>query len=75
MDAIPEKDAVKVSKPASGAEESVNKLADQLAEVPLKQKRFLSDDTHAYEHFELPISRVSILSNCSVISEVYVIEC
>lgn len=35
------------------------KLAEKLAKVNLKQDRFLGHDTHSYEHFSLPVSRVS----------------
>lgn len=49
----------KIDVPSS--DDTIDKLSDQLAQVPLKQKRLLSEDTHAYEHFELPVTRVSIL--------------
>lgn len=50
MSSIPEK--------ATDEIESVNQDSSTSPQVPLKQKRLLSDDTHAYEHFELPASRV-----------------
>lgn len=40
-------------------------LAEKLAKVNLKQDRFLGLDTHSYEHFSLPVSRVSFLGFCS----------
>lgn len=39
--------------------QTMTELSAKLAQVPLKQKRLLSDDTHAYQHFELPTSPVS----------------
>lgn len=47
----------------TAGEPNINKLAEHLSKVGLKQQRLLSDDTHAYEHFSLPPTRVSLLQS------------
>lgn len=43
---------------SDGKNANINSLSEKLSEVALGQKRFLSTDTHHYEHFSLPATRV-----------------
>lgn len=69
-DTLHDKAAASSDPPAPAAPETtttavdnnnLDNLADRLSKVALKQQRFLSSDTHSYEHFSLPATRVSSL--------------
>lgn len=46
---------------ASAADSTLNDVSDQFKDINLKQNRLLGQDTHAYEHYSLPVTRVSFL--------------
>lgn len=60
---VEESGLVATAKANANAQDNTSKidqLTEQLSQVALKQKRLLSPDTHAYEHFSLPATRVCI---------------